>query len=277
MFDFMKFIFGDRTTGTFSFKPFSLCHILYLFIIFATIVAIVILFRNKSKEFKHKVVDYSVTIAFTLYMLDFFFMPLSQGEIAITKLPFHLCTLMSILCFICRRIKKLEKFKTTFTLLGMIGALMYLVYPAGVRTGSGEYYDGYTYRIIQTVLYHGIMLAQGVFAIAFGDIELKWSTLKYDIITILIIIVWALLGNFMYTGILTEQCECVEGCKEIIKIYDEEPNWFFVQHDALYIFPNDTDGYYSPFIMLGAISLMCVIVRFLGEKLLSLFKKSESQ
>jgi uncharacterized membrane protein YwaF len=277
MFELMRFIFKDRTTDTFSFKPFSICHILYLLIIIFAIVSVLVYFKNKDKEFKVKVVNYTLNTAFILYIADFFIMPLSQGEIAINKLPFHLCTLMSILCFISRHTKSkmFATYKNSFTLLGMIGALMYLVYPAGVRTGAGEYFDGYTYRIIQTVLYHGLMLAQGVFAIAYGDIELKWSNFKYDIIAILCIIIWAMFGNAAFTGTVYGPCDCVEGCLEMVIIYDEEPNWFFVQHDPLYIFPNDTDSYYSPFIMISAITGMCALMRFLSDKILGMFRKKQ--
>jgi uncharacterized membrane protein YwaF len=234
---------------------------------------VIISFKNKDKEFKSKVVDYTVSAALSLYALDFFIMPLSQNRIGIDKLPFHLCTLMSILCFLSRHTKKFDMFKNSFTLLGMIGALMYLVYPAGVKNGAGDYFDGYTYRIIQTVLYHGLMVAQGVFAIAFGDVELKWNTFKYDIITILFVTVWALFGNAVYTGTAYVQCDCKEGCNELIKIYTEESNWFFVRHDPLYIFPDETDGYYSPFIMIGAMTGMCAIIRFLSDKILHFFKR----
>ena len=41
---------------------------------------------------------------------------------------------------------------------------MYIVYPAGVPEA-----DGYSYRIVQTVIYHGLMIAQGVFSIAFKE------------------------------------------------------------------------------------------------------------
>jgi hypothetical protein len=269
----MKFIFDDRTTDTFSFKPFSLCHILYLIIIFGAIITVLIAFRNKDKEIKIKTVDYTINAAFALYMLDFFIMPISQGEISINKLPFHLCTLMSIMCLLSRHFDRFSKFKNSFTLLGMIGALMYLTYPAGVSNGNGDFFDGYTYRIIQTVLYHGLMVAHGVFAIAYGDIKLKWSNFKYDIITILCVTVWAMLGNMIYTGTVFEACDCVEGCLEMIPVYDHEPNWFFVQHDPLYIFPDETDGYYSPFIMIFAMTGMCALLRFLSDKMLDIFYK----
>ena len=273
MFELINYILKDRSTETFSFKPFSLCHILYLLTIIGVIVALLFAFRKKSQEFKLKTVDVVVDIALGLYILDFFCMPLSQGEINIDKLPFHLCTLMSIMCFLSRHTKLFSKFKNTFTILGLVGALMYICYPAGVCNSSGDYFDGYTYRIIQTVLYHGVMVAQGVFAIAYGDIDLKWSGLKLDIIVVLGMIVWAMLGNSIYSATIQEACNCVEGCTEMITVYDVGPNWFFVENDALYIIPNDKDDVIAPIMMIVGITGMCALIRFLGLKLLSIFKK----
>lgn len=277
MFEFMKFIFEDRITDTFSFKPFSLCHILYLLIIIAAIIMTVIFCKNKDKVVKEKIINVVLNTALCLYVADFFIMPLAMGHIQIIKLPFHLCTLMSIMCFLSRHTKFFSKYKNSFTILGMIGALMYLTYPAGVNNSQGDFFDGYTYRIIQTVLYHGLMVAQGVFAIAFGEIELKWKNFKYDIISVLGLTVLAMLANSIYTGEVYEQCECVDGCTEMILVYDLEPNWFFVQHDALYAFPNDTDGYYAPFMMIGAIIGMCALVRVISQELLKRFKVQEKK
>ena len=276
MLEIMRSIFGEKITGTFSFYPFSLCHIIYMAIIFGAIIGIIILFRNKNKEFKSKFVDITVLAAFLLYIADFFIMPLSQNRIDTGKLPFHLCTLMSILCFLSRNTKSFSKFKTSFTLLGLIGALMYLVYPAGVLSGTGQYFDGISYRIIQTVLYHGLMLAQGVFAIVWGDIKFEWKTFKVDVIIVLCITLWAFLGNLAYTGVVYGKCTCSETCTETVVIYGELPNWFFVQHDPLYIFPDDIDIYFSPFIMIFAISGMCALIRFLSNLLLNKFSKQES-
>ena len=273
MYDIIHFILKDRNTGLFSFKPFSLCHILYLLIIITLIVLVLLLCKKKNQEFKIKIVDISVDIALGLYILDFFLMPLAYGEISIIKLPFHLCTLMSIMIFLARHTKFWSKYKESFTLLGMIGSLMYLCYPAGVQNPAGEFFDGYTYRIIQTILYHGIMLAQGVFAIVYGDIKLNWNEFKNDIIIILFMIIWATIGNSLFTGTEQVPCGCFEGCTEMITIYSIEPNWFFVQHDALYIIPDDIDGYIAPFMMIFGIGGMCALVRFLSLSLLKVFKK----
>lgn len=272
MYNFMRNLLEDKDKGIFVFEAFTLCHILYFLLIIAGIVLTIYLFRNKSQEAKNKVVNTTVTIALCLYIADFFLMPFSYGYIDVDKLPFHICTSMSIMCVLARNTKLFSKFKTSFTIMGLVGALMYLVYPAGVAEA-----DGYSYRIIQTVLYHGLMIAQGVFAIAFKEIELSWKTLKYDLICITVLAVWAFLGNTLYSGTLTEACECVEGCPNLYTVYDHSFNWFFVKHDALYIIPDDIDIYIAPYAMVIVIFGMCSLVRYLGILLLKLFDKKALQ
>lgn len=272
MYELLHNLLKDHENGVFEFKAFSLCHIVYLTLIIASIVLAIFLFKNKSKEKKAKLVDTIVCIAFGLYILDFFLMPFAIGEVNVDKFPFHLCTSMSIMCLLARHTKFFAKFKTSFTIMGMIGGLMYLVYPAGVPVA-----DGYSYRIVQTVIYHGLMIAQGVFAIAFEDIDLSWSTLKYDAIAIVALAVWAFIGNTLYSGVLTEPCNCVDGCIHTINVYDHDFNWFFVKHDALYIIPDDIDIYFVPYVMVVVIFGMCALVRFIGKKLLACANKKQAK
>ena len=199
-------------------------------------------------------------------------MPFSEMEIAIEKLPFHICTLMSVMSLLSRKTKILSKFKTSFTLMGMIGALLYLVYPAGVKEANG-----YSYRIVQTVLYHGLMIAHGVFAICFNDLDLRRKTLKYDLIAITSLAVIAVVANNIYSGVITVNCTCQEGCLEVIKVYDFDFNWFFVKHDPLYIIPDEFDIYFAPFIMIFSIFFMCFFTRFLSRKILENWSEKQLQ
>ena len=272
MYQFMHELLSDKKSGVFTFKAFSFCHLLYLAIIIGGIALTIYLYKNKSQEQKVKVIDYTVIFALGLYICDFFLMPFSYGYIDIDKLPFHLCTSMSIMCLLARRTKVFAKFKTSFSVMGLIGALMYLSYPAGVSEA-----DGYSYRIIQTVIYHGFMLAQGIFAIAFKDLELGTKNLKYDFITVSCLVVWAFLGNSLYSGVLTEVCECVENCPHVINVYEHDFNWFFVKHDALYIISDEIDVYFAPFVMLGIIFVLSAIIRFIGIKLHSFLEKKSEQ
>ena len=268
MYELLRNLLSDKNTGAFTFSAFSLCHILYLLLIIGGIVLVMYLFKNKSQEAKNKLINFTAILALCIYIADFFLMPFSYGYIDIDKLPFHICTSMSIMCVLSRRTKFLEKFKTAFTIMGLVGAMMYLVYPAGVAEA-----DGYSYRIVQTVLYHGLMVAQGVFAIAYKDLDLSWKSAKYDLFAILGLTIWAMIGNTLYSGVVTETCGCVEGCTNMITVYDHDFNWFFVKHDALYILPDDTDIYFAPFIMIFAIFGMCALIRFISIKLLAIFDK----
>lgn len=268
MYEFLSNFLSDKDNGILTFEAFSLCHILYLLLIFGVIALVLYLFKNKTIESKHKLINFTVILALILYIVDFFLMPFSYGYIDIDKLPFHICTLMSIMCVLSRHTKVLSKFKTSFTLMGLVGALMYLTYPAGVAEA-----DGYSYRIVQTVLYHGLMIAQGVFSIAYNDLDLNWKSIKYDLFAILGLTLWAMLGNTLYSGELKETCNCVEGCTNIITIYEHDFNWFFVKHDPLYIIPDDIDIYFAPFIMIAAIFGMCALIRFISIKVLEALDK----
>lgn len=272
MYELLHNLLKDHDNGIFVFEAFSLCHIVYLTLIIAGIVLAILLLKNKSKEKKAKFVDAIVCIAFGLYISDFFLMPFAIGEVNIDKFPFHICTSMGVMCFIARRTKFFAKFKTSFTLMGLIGALMYLVYPSGVPSA-----DGYSYRIVQTVIYHGLMVAQGVLSIAFEDIDLSWKTLKFDLIAIVALAVIALVANSLYSGVLTEPCNCVDGCVHTINVYDHDFNWFFVKHDALYIVPDDIDIYFVPYVMVAVIFGMCALIRFIGIKILSIANKKQVQ
>lgn len=270
MYEFLRNLLSDKESGILTFEAFSLCHILFLLIIISGIVAVLILSRDKSKEIKNKIIDITAISALCLYIADFFLMPFSYGYIDIDKLPFHLCTSMSVMCVLARKTKIFARFKTSFTIMGLVGALMYLSYPAGVTSA-----DGYSYRILQTVAFHGLMIAHGVFAIAFNDLDLSWKNAKYDLISIGFLTVWAFLGNTFYSGVITEPCECVEGCTNLITTYNHDFNWFFVKHDALYIISDEIDVYFAPFLMVIIVFGMCALTRFVSIKILEVYNKKE--
>lgn len=270
MYEFIQNLLSDKETGNFTFAPFSLCHIIYLLIISFIIVITIVLYKKRNEEEKIKLINFTLILAVIVYILDFFLMPFSEGEISLDKLPFHICTLMSVMSLLSRKTKFFARFKTSFTLMGMIGATLYLVYPAGVNEA-----DGYSYRIIQTVLYHGLMIAYGVFSIAFNDLDLGRKTLKYDLVAITSLALLAFVANNLYSGVIEQICECKEGCLEVIKVYDFDFNWFFVKHDPLYIIPDEIDVFFAPFLMIFAIFILCFFTRILGRKILK--KTSEKQ
>lgn len=241
MFETISEILRDQEKGVFVFDAFSLCHIIYMLAIFGLIALTIVLFKNKSQNTKTKIVNFTVSLALGLYVLDFFLMPFSEGEIDVVKLPFHVCTLMSVMCFLARHTKFFARFKTSFTMMGLIGALMYLTYPSGVSSA-----DGYSYRIVQTVLYHGLMIAQGILALAFGDVKLEWKTITKDLFCIACMAAWAVLGNVMY-GVKTP-----DGL--------DSYNWFFVVEDPFGLFDAKLGQYVMPFGMIAAIFGMNALI-----------------
>ena len=240
MFEIISGILGNEE-GSLKFSPFGLWHIFYLILIFIPILITIYILWNKSEETKKKTINITINCAFGLYILDFFLMPFSYGYIDIDKLPFHLCTLTAIMCFICRNNKFFSKYKTQFTLLGLIGALMYITYPSGIA--DGEVYP-FCYRIVQTMLFHGLMVAHGIFSLAFSDIVLKWKKIYKELIVIVIITLIAVVANNLYSG-------------------EREFNWFFVSSDPFGIFNDEVGKFIMPPIMVGVIFLMNSLIYLL--------------
>ena len=90
--------FADKVGGE-IFTCFGLWHFIYMAIIFGSMIATICLLRNKSERAKQRAVNIAISIAFGLYMFDFFAMPLAYGAVDVDKLPFHACTSMCIMSF----------------------------------------------------------------------------------------------------------------------------------------------------------------------------------
>ena len=240
MYEFMRKLLEDKKDG-YLFKCFDIWHIAFLLIIFSAILVVFLLFRNKTDAAKKKLVDSTVGIVFGLYMADFFLMPFAYGEIQIEKLPFHACTLTCLLCFLSRHSKFFGKFKSSFTIIGFISNLVFALYPAGVM-----WYQVHplSYRAVQTLLFHGIMVAYAIFAFAFDkDIVFDFKKIfKQDLVVLALMIIWALIGSYSYTGNYGG--------------YNQWYNWFFVQTDPFGILPPTV----APFVTLLAFLLADVVI-----------------
>ena len=84
MYGFMRNLFEDKRDG-YLFQCFDIYHISFLIVIFSAIVITFLLVRNKNDLVKKKLLDYTIGIAFGLYIADFFFMPFAFGIIEIEK------------------------------------------------------------------------------------------------------------------------------------------------------------------------------------------------
>lgn len=221
--------------GDVIFNCFGIWHILFMIIIFGSIITITLSLKNKDKTTQIK----AINIVFGLYILDFFLMPLAYGSIDIEKLPFHICTVSCVLCFLSRHNKFFEKYKLQFALLGLIGNIIYVIYPAGV----GWYQIApYSYRVIQTLLYHGLMTLYGVLTLSYYDEKLEWKNCWKELLVIVLITLWALLGNLVYNS--------------DARIY----NWFFVVQDPFYILPENVAPIIMPFVMVFVIFFADILV-----------------
>lgn len=256
MYDFISGILS-KEEGNLVLKAFGIWHIFYLLIIFGGIILTLILLRNKDEKVKKRTINITINCAFILYILDFFLMPFAYGYIDIDKLPFHICTLMGVMAFVGRNNKFFNKYITQFTLLGLIGALMYITYPSGVADGK---VFAFSYRIVQTMMYHGLVVAHGIFSLAFGDIKIEWKKIYKELIMISIMAMVAVVANLSYSGKLGEF------------------NWFFVSGDPFGIIPENIAIYVMPFIMILVIFIMNVIIysiyygiKYIKEK--ELFRK----
>ena len=221
------------------FNCFGIWHILFMIIIFGSIIVFTLLLRKKEDAVRKKAINITISVVFGLYILDFFLMPLAYGSIDIEKLPFHICTVSCVLCFLSRHNKFFNKYKLQFAVIGLIGNIIYVIYPAGI----GWYQiTPYSYRVIQTLLYHGLMTLYGVLTLAYDDEELKWKNCYKELIVIVLLVLWAMFGNMVYNSDL--------------RIY----NWFFVIQDPFYILPKDIACFIMPFVITITIFIGNILV-----------------
>ena len=226
MHDFLRDILADKKGGI-TFTCFGIWHICFIVLFFAIGVFACLYLKNKSIDKRKTVMDRFVHWAFGLYVADYFLMPLAYGEIDIEKLPFHICTAMCVMCFLSRHNEFLGRFKLQFAALGFLSNLVYLVYPAGVMWHGVH---PLSYRVVQTLFFHGIMAVYGVLVLVYERDAFAWKRCYRDFVVIVSMTVWALLGNTIYNN--------------QSRVY----NWFFVMQDPFYALPEGAAPYIMPFL-----------------------------
>jgi len=242
MYPYLHEIFADRKGDT-VFSCFGIWHILYMAVILGAILLTVLVLRNREEKCRQKAIKAALYLAFGLYMADFFLMPLAYGYIDIEKLPFHMCTLMCLLSFLSYRGLLLSRYRKQFALLGLVSNLIYVIYPAGV----GWYQiHPLSYRVVQTLLFHGAMTAYGILTLALGQDKLTFKSSLQELPVIGAVTLWAMLGNTLYNGTVGE--------------YDHMFNWFFVVRDPFYILPSDIAPFIMPFLMILVIYIADLLI-----------------
>lgn len=203
---FRLFEMSHFNTGI-SITAFSLSHIVYLVLIFGGIVAGWFCLRNKSPEKKTAALRFLVYWVAISYFSDFFVHEFVYGGLNTDKLPFHICTVLCPLAMFAQFNRNGHKIKEPVAALAVLAPMMYLCYPASV--GDGE---PWCYQAVQTMFFHGVLMAWGLLSIALGDVKPEMKNLWKSAVLLGGITLWAKLGNVLM-----------------------EHNWFFLEEDAFYI------------------------------------------
>ena len=239
MYTFLNNLLSDKKGGE-IFTLFGAWHFFYIALTFLTVAVVLFLLKNKGDDLRKRTIKAFIYIAFSLYVLDFFLMPLAYSEIDIEKLPFHACTAMCVLCFLSYHNRFLEKYRLSFVLLGFISNIVYLIYPAGVMWHAVH---PISYRVIQTLIFHSIMTIYGLLTLIYEYDKFDFKKCYRDLGVIVFMTAWALIGNYAYNG-------TSDG-------YSHFFNWFFVVRDPFYAIPESI----APFVM----PLLNIIIFFAVE------------
>lgn len=230
MYSLLSNLLSDKKGGE-IFTCFGLWHFIYIAIAVITFAIIFISYKSREKDAKDRIMLTLINISFGLYILDFFLMPFAYGEIDIEKLPFHICTAMCVMCFLSNHSRILEPLKVHFALLGFISNFVYLIYPAGVMWHATH---PLSYRVVQTLIFHGIMTVYGLLVIVWNREEFKLRECRKDLAILSGMTAWALIGNILYNGEVGE--------------YSHFFNWFFVVRDPFYVLPENVAPFVMPFV-----------------------------
>lgn len=245
MYSLLHELLSDKKGGE-IFRLFGFWHFLYIALTLLAVMTAVYILKSKSDNVRKNTVKKFINIAFGMYILDFFLMPLAYGEMDIEKLPFHACTAMCVMCFLSYRISFLAQYRTSLVLLGFISNLVYLIYPAGVMWHGVH---PLSYRVIQTLLFHCVMTVYGFLALVFAPGQEENRTCRRDFAVTVCMTVWALLGNSVYNG-------TSEG-------YSHFFNWFFVVRDPFYVIPESISPIVMPFLNIALFSAAEAVARMI--------------
>jgi len=201
LFEMSHFDTGIKVTA------FSIPHIVYMVLIIGGIIAAWVLCHNKDFDKKEKVLRFLAYALIFSYLSDFFCHEFVYGGLNTDKLPFHICTVLCPLVGIAQFNRKGDKIREPVAILACLAPLMYLGYPASI--GEGE---PWCYQAVQTMFYHGVLMAWGMLTVAFGATEGKIGKCWQSGVLLVCITLWAKLGNVLM-----------------------EHNWFFLEEDAFYI------------------------------------------
>ena len=201
LFEMSHFDSGIKITA------FSIPHFVYMFLIFGGIFLAWWILRKKDAQAHDRALRFLAYALVLSYLSDFFVHDFVYGGLNMDKLPFHICTVLCPTVAIPQFNHRGDKIREPVAVLATLAPLMYLCYPASV--GDGE---PWCYQAVQTMFFHGVLLAWGVLNLALGKVRLSWKNCWHSGVGLVGITLWAKLGNVLL-----------------------EHNWFFLNEDCFYI------------------------------------------
>jgi uncharacterized membrane protein YwaF len=201
LFEMSHFDSGIKITA------FSIPHFVYMFLIFGGIFLAWWILRKKDAQAHDRALRFLAYALVLSYLSDFFVHDFVYGGLNMDKLPFHICTVLCPTVAITQFNHRGDKIREPVAVLATLAPLMYLCYPASV--GDGE---PWCYQAVQTMFFHGVLLAWGVLNLALGKVRLSWKNCWHSGVGLVGITLWAKLGNVLL-----------------------EHNWFFLNEDCFYI------------------------------------------
>ncbi len=234
MYALLHWLLSDRKGGV-TFTCFGAWHLGYMALVFAFIAFLCLYLKDKPQAARTRAAVGLIHTVFGLYIADFFLMPFAYEQIDMEKLPFHVCTAMCVMCFLSRHIAALKPYTLPLARLGFVSNLVYLVYPAGVMWHGVH---PLCYRVVQTLLFHGLMTAYGFVTLLFEGERLSRQSFRRDMLTVAAMTLWAVLGNLLYTG--------------AAGTYDHAFNWFFVTADPFGLLDRRLAPFIMPFVNVAA-------------------------
>ena len=235
MYEFFLWLFKKRTEP-FEISFLNFFHILYFAVILITTIALSVYLSKNSDKRKRALRRLAYALLF-LYLFDFSIQPFvtSDFTLNIDKLPFHLCTVLAPVVAFTEFNPKFKRIKEPVAFLAVASAVMYIVYP-GSAIGD---ISPFTYKILQTFIYHGVLFAWGVNTILSGEFTPSIKNAYKSLIGILAIAVWATFGNITYN-------------KSYLDKVPDAPHsdWFFLTGSSFdFLLP----PYVMPFVTIGAV------------------------
>ena len=241
--DFFLWLFSENSTGG-SISLYSFWHIFYLVLIFGGSIALAFIFKNKSQVAKNRVITVFAYLTIICYIADFFIMPLSDSYngISVWKLPFNICTLVGVWVPFVHFNPKFKKVKGVVVMLAIASSMMWMVYPGSALGGEPPF----SYLIFQTFIYHGYLFAWGFLSATLGEEKLHIKNCWKDLLGILVVLVWAWIGNM---------------------IYDQD--WFFIMGKTFPILP----AWAMPILVVALVFVVCLAVYGINHLVLLIASK----